>query len=295
MTSLDLRLCVTDSPVGDYPEKIKCREHPDKVQSMAVYHDHIHCYGCGFREGCGDPIYGLAYLLRIPLDQARAAAEKYTTERLDAYRERAAQEARRDPLPRSLSTLYHETLMRGRRRNRRDWLLARGLTDDTIARFEIGHDGLRFTIPIFDADGNLISIRFRRDDQFGDEGSKYLGIKGRNGLYLFPEFVGLDSDTLYLCEGELDAIRLWQEGLPAVTLTNGAGQTPKLPRIIKEKYPRVTSLIIATDLDEPGQEAARLTKEAAIAAGFKDVTRLEWSEGKDVTEAYQLGASWSLR
>lgn len=292
MNAIDLRLVVTDSPVGDYPEKIKCREHNDKSASLAVYRDNLHCYGCGFNMGVSRVLNALAYLLKIEPSEAVKIAQRYTVEELDAYRERASQEARRDPLPGSLAAIYHETLMTGRRRQRKDWLYARGLTDETLERFQIGHDGLRFTIPVYSAEGSLVAIRFRRDDAYDETGPKYLGVKGRNGLYLYPEHV-IDPSLGYLvvCEGELDAIRLRQEGVQAVTLTNGAGQTPKLPAIIKEKYPHVVVLLIATDQDEPGQEAARLTERAALEAGFDalGLGRITWEGGKDVTEALQLG------
>lgn len=292
---VDLRLAVSEDVVGDYPIKIKCREHNDKVGSLAVYRDHIHCYGCGFGEGRGNALYALAYLLRLDLASAVEQAPKYTVESLDSYRERAAEESRRDPMPGSLATIYHEVL-RGRRQYRLTWLYDRGISDRTIDDHLLGHDGVRFVLPVFDQRGNLVSLRFRRDDLYAEESSpKYMGTKGRNGFYVYPEahIAAQQPEALALCEGELDALRLWQEGIPAISATNGAGQAPKVVAYVREHFPSVTHLIIATDMDEPGREAARLAATAATKLGFTgDI--LEWENGdgsaKDVSEALKVGA-----
>jgi hypothetical protein len=299
---LDLRLAVEEDVIGDYPVKIKCLapEHKDKVRSLAVYSEHLHCFGCGLHldlwEGAApmpkDHVHPLAYLLGVSNDEALKVAPRYANDTLDAYRERAATEARRDPMPGSLALIYNEILLEGRRRERANWLKARGLTVATIHGNYLGHDGVRFTIPVFDSRGNLISIRYRRDDAYCDETTpKYSGTKGRNGLYLYPEnLLAKDTrDWVVLCEGELDALRLWQEDVPAATATNGAGQSAKLPAILKAQYPRIKRIVVATDMDEPGREAAEVTVAAAIKEGYQAFA-LEWLQGKDVTEALQLRA-----
>lgn len=295
---LDLRLAVSDLTVGTMPVKVKCpdRVHKarskqtDKNNSLAVYPESIHCYGCGFnRMG----VWGLAALLDVDIDEARRLQSRYTSESLDAYRDRAAQEARTDPLSEALAKLYNDMLMgpNAPRAHRQDWLLARGLTPATWERFHLGHNGTQFVVPIFDADGQLIALRFRRDDAYLDESyPKYTGVKGRNGAYIYPE-PQLASDTrdwVIVVEGELDAVRLWQDGKPAAAVTNGAGQVPKLVRMLAERYPRIKTVYIATDMDEPGREAAKLSAQAATECGLKPVI-LGWAEGKDVTECLALG------
>lgn len=298
---VDLRLAVEEDVIGDYAVKIKCPQHKDKVRSLAVYPDHLHCFGCGFHlnlwpgPASSTPLNDqnpLAFLLGKTNEEAIALAPKYTNATLDAYRERAATEARRDPMPGSLALIYNEILLTGRRQQRADWLKARGLTVWTIHGNYLGHDGMRFVIPVYDAEENLITLRYRRDDDYCEETTpKYSGVKGRNGFYIYPEqlIARAQPETLVLCEGELDALRLWQERIPAVTATNGAGQAPKVIAAIKERYPCVKSFIIATDMDEPGQEAAQVAADAAVTAGYQ-VGRIEWTLGKDVTEALQLGS-----
>jgi hypothetical protein len=295
---IDLRLAVTDQVVGDCPVKIKCREHKDPAASFCIYADNLHCYGCGFHlnlSGAGLPGYRdpLAYLLGISDEEVAKVASKYTTESIDRYRTRTAEEASRDPLPRSLAKIYNKILNGAARSHRQDWFYARGLKMDTINDPDVllGHDGIYFVIPVFDKDRNLLSLRYRMDPEYCSEQDiakhKYIGMKGRNGLYLYPEVLLTNKDPeAIICEGELDALRLWQDGRQAVTVTNGAGQVEKIPGILKQQYPHITKLVIATDQDEPGEEAAQRTLKAAKVLGF-EATRMRWSEGKDVTEWLQ--------
>jgi DNA primase len=284
---IDLRLAVTDQVIGDRPLHIPCRSHKERTASLAVYPDHLYCYGCHFTLQGLD---GLAYLLGKSAEETTEVAAYYTNEHLNGYRERVAQESRRDPLPLALSAAYHRLLMEGPRRDRRAWFEGRGLHEDTLNEFQLGHTGLAFTIPIFDDRGHLLALRYRRDDTFGESGPRYWGDRGRNGRYLFPQpqlarLLSFDCEV-YLCEGELDAIRLWQAGCPAVAVPNGAGELPRVPALIRQHYPHIDRLILCADQDGPGQEAAALTCEAAVRVGYPSPTVLRWplDKGKDITE-----------
>lgn len=306
---VDVRLAVTDSPVGDLPWKITCREpaHEDPTRSMAVYADHLHCYGCG--KHIKYRLHALAYLLGITPAQAREVASKYTSAAVDAYRVRVAQEVKREPLPGALATVYQGMLLpAGMRGHRRAWLHERGLEDWIIDRARLGHDTTRFVIPFFAPNRDmrtnfqirehLLTLRFRRDDEYGTEYPdgqpipKYVGMRGRNGLYLYPEH-WLDRrprDWVVVCEGELDALRLWQEDIPAVSTTNGAGNLHHIPDLLKD-YPYIRRLFIAADQDEAGALGAKKLDETARARGFR-VSRAIWDEQtKDVTELYKAGGS----
>lgn len=298
---LDLRLTVTDCPVGEQPEKIECPAHPDDAASLAVYRDHIHCYGCPLHS---TGFYALAYLLygdreEQSVERAKGVGIRYTAQSVDSYRERVEQQVKLDPLPWGLSLSYNNLLFSVQRGERREWLYERGLTLDSINRFRLGHDGTRFTIPIYSAQGDLLTFRYRRDDFYGThtfdprQGKevaipKYSGVRGRNGLYLYPaEHLGdHEPEEVVVVEGELDAIRLWQEGIPAVSATNGAGAVAKLPQKIREEMPFIRHLYFACDADEPGQTAQVAGIQAARDAGFTSIRELWWPVewGKDVTE-----------
>ena len=82
LTRVDIRLAVTKRPFKDQPWFMKCREtqnHTDSTHSLAVYPDHIACYGCGF--SIMRRMEALAYLLQISLyDALMRAAEFYARE-----------------------------------------------------------------------------------------------------------------------------------------------------------------------------------------------------------------------
>lgn len=302
---LDLRLAVTDSPLGDMPEKISCPAHDDPAASMAVYRDHTYCYGCGKVD---HGYYALALLLYGDHSEenrrrAREVGHRYTAREVDAYRERVDQQVKLDPLPWGLALSYHNLLFSEYRGGRREWLHERGLSLDSINRFRLGHDGVRYTIPVYDQRGQLLTIRYRRDDHYGTHTfdprkgkevaiPKYSGMRGRNGLFLYPAeeiaqklyLSGLSS--LVVVEGELDAVRLWQEGIPSVSATNGAGSVAKLPALIREAFPQITHLSFACDQDAAGSEATNQGITAAIKEGFEWeywVWPIEWG-CKDITE-----------
>lgn len=288
---LDVRLAVTDSPVGELPVKVRCKNpgHVDNSASCAVYMDGVYCFGCGFKRKGVDAIDWL-------LGHAVTDYEKFTTTAFLSHLKREAARDKGDHLHPAIADAFHTFLMSGRRDYRKAWLYERGLSDITLMAFTIGHDGSRFSIPVYDKKRNLMTIRYRRDDFFGkydyyeNEIPKYCGTPGRNGLHLYPEWLLAEDtrDFVVLAEGELDVLRLRQEGLPAITVTNGAGRLKHLPQLLLP-YKHIRKLYIASDRDEPGQIAANETRREAEALGFY-CEFVSWDEQyKDVTELYKAG------
>lgn len=295
---LDLRLAVDESAFGDAPTKIRCLNpnHDDPAASLAVYPDNLHCYGCGFHRNDVDE--ALALLLGITKAEAATRLGQYDSDKLDAYRERVAKEARRDPMPYGVAVMYNRFL-REQMPQRLEWFYERGLTDETIDTHLLGHDGYRFSIPVFDSNHQLLTIRYRRDDvllpEMWDEQDsttripKYSGTYKRNGLYLYGEHWLTGADEIVVTEGELDALRLWREGTSSCSATNGARQAHRVPAMLRDLLPGMHTVHIATDADEPGDKAAIQTAQAAHALGLKAV-RWTWVSGaKDITEHLQSG------
>jgi hypothetical protein len=307
LKKVDLRLAVSDDiPPGDLPVKIRCMEpdHNDPGASMAVYPDHVTCYGCGF--SVARRAEALAYLLRVRMPQTggewaafiNQQANRYTVESLDNYREKSKAEAEGKPLPMGLAAGYSRILLTIKK-DRLEWLYARGLTDTTIAEAGLGHDLYSFTIPVFGKNGELLTIRYRNDEhesgEYESDGRpipKYRGYRGRNGTYLYGAETIKDAEQVVVCEGELDALRLRQEGFAAVSPTNGVRQLVYVPRMIKEQIPEVQKIIICTDMDGPGLEGGRSLAQAADEVG------LWWKQwlwglagGKDITEYLESGGS----
>lgn len=314
---MDLRLAfTTDMPYGDQPVMVNCFHpgHQDDTASLAIYPDHLHCYGCGWHLG--------------PKRAAEAIAAHCggdVTRLLDASYvapppQRQVKDLRAEPMGYLELSEACIRLLLGDRMDALNWLRARGLSRATIERASLGHDGWRFVIPVQTRDFKVLTLRYRVDPFYADktyQGPKYMGYKGRNGLLLYNEkLVDPETDWLVLCEGELDALRLWQEcyvpeggdedehnhegedkdewsDYPAVTATNGASQMGKLPDLIRELFPHVRHIVIASDQDRAGHQAARDTALALQREGYI-WERVFWDTGKDVTEYLQAGGTPEL-
>lgn len=101
----------------------------------------------------------------------------------------------------------------------RTWLHKRGLTDGTIERFGLGWNGSHVVIPITREDGTVFN-KYRRDPDVV-EGDKYKADVGGSRTLMFWNEVR-DDPFILITEGELDAIRVWNDGGKAVTSTAGA-------------------------------------------------------------------------
>lgn len=104
-----------------------------------------------------------------------------------------------------------------------NWLLEqRGLTQETIKRFKLGHDGQRYFIPIVGTHGDYVNVR--RYKPGADASDKMLSWRaGFGNARLFPLSFRDTDDPVYLFEGEMDTLLAQQCGLNAVTTTGGAG------------------------------------------------------------------------
>jgi DNA primase len=283
LSLVDLRLAVVEHPHGQDPEFLKCWIKPERSASMAVYSDHLHCFGCGYHEH--RIIESLAAVLDIPVSQAFRRARYYVSHR--ATEQAQALEALHPATSESLSRLLWGSYSR-----KLGWLRQRGMSDDAIRQFGLGYDGEKFSIPIWDANHRLVNIRFRRDDELGVVGPKYSGMRGRNELRMYPEhhfssIVGIE--WCVVCEGELDAMLLWDRGIAAISPTNGASSVKHAASYLNQY--KIKRVYVCTDQDEPGDKAA---EEFMSSCSAEYVERIVWSGAKDVTELLQSGGILKL-
>jgi hypothetical protein len=154
----------------------------------------------------------------------------------------------------------------------------RGLSQATIEKYRLGFDGDRIWIPVF-KDGKAVNVRRYRKP--GGTGEKILNMAGSGALRIYPEDT-LVNQAVYLCEGEWDALAAIDRGLPALTLTGGAGS---FPADLAEPF-RGKDVAILYDCDEAGRRGAlkaagRLT---GIAARIRIVNLGLAENGDDVTD-----------
>lgn len=104
----------------------------------------------------------------------------------------------------------------------------RGLTDETLERFQIGWDGDRVTIPIYDENGELANVR-RYQWNSPEDGLKMINYTdvmgntyGENRIYGIENLVDETCKAVVWCEGEWDRLVCEQNDIPACTGTAGA-------------------------------------------------------------------------
>ncbi len=293
---IDARTLFAERVVGERPVFTRCLWHPDRGRpNLAVYRDHCYCFVCHKWEGVLGlvaAIEGLDILREFPrvLEAARRLAGTSSSLR-PSSRPAAAPEGPA-AIP-SLATVerWHRALLGGSLKERQEWLLRRGILVQTLISERIGHTGKAFVIPVWDdRHQNILTLRFRRDDALAPSAPKYWGLRGSNGTLLYNAHLlsSLRGERVILCEGELDALRLSQEGLCAVSFTNGAAAgAAAAVGFLRD----VEAIIVAYDADEAGY--LRGLEIAKALAPRARLARWHPADGKDVTEFIQrngLGA-----
>lgn len=272
----DLReLVLEDGEVLDeeVPLYVFCPLHKDtRRPSLAVYYDHAYCYTCA------------EFFTRKRFSENYSEIEK-TSAFIKSENIRRVRRPRQEVDPRAVACAAH-TLLR-RNQEKLDWLYARGLNDSTIDAWQLGHNGPAYTLPVFEG-GEIVTVRFRRDDVECPFLDKYWGLVGYNSTMLYGIHPGSTLPVAVMTEGEFDALLLWQHGIPAFSLTNGDKSWRKLNWIAPLE--RVQRLILCRDQDVAGKTATEgLIDAVHEALPTLIIHPLGWNcQGKDVTELWQL-------
>lgn len=156
------------------------------------------------------------------------------------------------------------------------YMFARGLTEEVIRKFKIGYD-FEFdslTFPVWDEHNNLIGITRRSVT------NKYFYIPENMGkpVYLLNYICYNNITDVVVCESQLDALKCWTWGIPAVALF-GTG-SKKQYQILNKSGIRFYHL--AFDGDLAGQHGAKRFIENIKNDVFVDVIKLP--DGKDVND-----------
>ena len=167
----------------------------------------------------------------------------------------------------------------------------RGLSDDTLSKYEIGWDPKRQrnTIPIRDERGNVVNVRLYNAKNKSKminytEGQHKYGSPPR--LFGIDELAKFEGKQVVFCEGEWDRLLLQQEGLMAVSGTHGASVfRPEWIPLFEGR-----EVVILYDCDREGQAAVKKVVLPALKTSGADsvknvVLPLKGEkEDKDVTD-----------
>lgn len=167
----------------------------------------------------------------------------------------------------------------------------RGLSLETITRFQIGYDGdsAAYTIPVRDRAGDVVNIRFYQLDP-ADDRRKIWSVLGHGDSVLYPIAILDDTSEVIVCEGEWDALLTIQHGFAAVTRTGAA-------KVWKDSWNPLFEdkrVYVCHDMDEAGQ-LGNLKVQAALKDLASEVKiiklpyKITAKHGKDLTDFWMAG------
>lgn len=178
-----------------------------------------------------------------------------------------------------------------------DYLLVeRGLSLEAVEHFRLGYTGetpdvgdprQRISIPYLTWAG-VVQIRFRSMEANPD-GFKYLGSEGAQTRLFNTKALRLPHQTVYLTEGEMDAITCWMCGLPAIGVPGSHAWKAEYWRVFR--YRRV---ILLGDGDDAGKkfcdQVSRDLNERMIETAV-----VEMPQGVDVNTLMTKGGTDAVR
>lgn len=131
------------------------------------------------------------------------------------------------------------------------WLIDQGITEEVINGNHLGWDDDHLVIPIYSPSGKFIFNKYRRDPFSARIIPKYKYDPGATAQLFHADRLH-EADTVFITEGEKDAMRLESEGLLAVSTTGGAGTwKPEWNTLLQGK-----DLYLCYDNDDPGIRGA---------------------------------------
>lgn len=168
----------------------------------------------------------------------------------------------------------------------RDWLVSRGLTDETIAAFRIAEQARGadvYAVFPYLRDGELINAKYRNVENKRD-----MRQEGGAEPCLFGwHLIDPKARTVVICEGEIDAMTLHQVGIPALSVNAGAGNHQWIENDW-DRLQRFSDIVICYDADDAGTKGAR---EVVQRLGLERCRVMSLDGFKDPNEALQDGAT----
>lgn len=161
-----------------------------------------------------------------------------------------------------------------------EYLQARGIEAQTARTYRLGYaaDGEyagRLAIPYITADGSVVDIRYRALTP--EQNPKYLSRPGSKSHLFSVGSLLADGDTVYITEGEIDAITLNQCGLNAVGVPGASNWQEHWKRLFDD-YDHV---IVVCDGDQPGRDFGK-----KVAERIEGATAIHLPDGEDVNSMY---------
>lgn len=156
------------------------------------------------------------------------------------------------------------------------YLHDRGFTDETIQRFNLGYDAARDGIVIPYPGTDFYTLRLIHPT--GEKG-KYYKPKGIHEPLFNGTGITDDTEVVFYCEGQLDAIALMQAGAEVAVAIGGSGYS----KLSGYKLPDYA--VVVRDNDEPGAKTADNIATALKTDNIVGIIAAPPEQNKDVNEA----------
>lgn len=156
---------------------------------------------------------------------------------------------------------------------RHPYLERRGIPFNVQRAFDVGYDPetKSVVIPWHDMKGKIVSWKHR-----SIRSKVFWYVKGGQPiaahLYGIHWVVKRGFKKVWIVEGEIDALTLWSQGIPAVALGNSYLSKQKRDLLLKAG---VESVVIATDNDKQGRKAAKSIIKGL--AGNTLIQKIDWN------------------
>jgi len=134
------------------------------------------------------------------------------------------------------------------------WLKSdRRITDAAIAAYRVGvsKDGRAVVFPHY-RDGEMVNFKLR---DFADK-KRMMTFGGGEPCLWGWQAIPSDARSVAICEGEIDAMTLWQYGIPALSVFSGVSNLGWI-EADHDRLERFSDIVIVMDMDDAGQAAAR--------------------------------------
>ena len=157
-----------------------------------------------------------------------------------------------------LAGIYNQALMKLTGPIRTVLSDRRGLVDESLRKFQLGWDGDRITIPVYDEYNNIVNFRKYKWNSDEDQWKALNYIDEFGNAYGEVRIYGIDNlindaiEEIVWCEGELDRVCAEQHGFPTACPTSGAGSwRPEWVKYFRNKK----KVYVAQDNDAAGRIA----------------------------------------
>lgn len=238
---------------GDAGDSLKVRATGDKIGVGADF---------ATGETFGDLLDVWCAARQIGLADAMREAASYLGMSIDGERSRPQKTYRRPERPNGARRLDPDGPVA-------KYLKERGLTEITLTAFRIAELGGSAKFPRLASNPGTIVFPYLRDGELVN--CKYLALVRPDGKKQTTQESGCEPclfgwntipDTareVAICEGEIDAMTLFQHGIPALSVPMGGGGGAKQDWIEADydRLQRFDVIYVCMDADGPGQEGAR--------------------------------------